>query len=250
METSTKVSIITICYNSEDNIEKTIQSVVTQTYTNIEYILVDGKSTDGTCKIIEKHLDKISVFISEKDRGISDAFNKGISKASGKIVCFLNSGDSFIDKEAVAFVVNEWNINNEDVLFFQAQVGTDKISPNPKYKDNAESIWKSMDIPHQASFFRRSLFDEIGSFNIFLKIRMDYDLFARCVKNGCTYRYLKKKLVLYDDQGISSNISNRYLFVREGINIRRLYGFHVPIREYLRLIKWKLFSEKMIYSQL
>lgn len=91
-----KVSVVTICYNSVQFIEKTIQSVLSQTYPNIEYIVIDGGSTDGTKEIIEKYSSRISYWCSEKDRGIYDAMNKGIRKATGEWINFMNSGDCFV----------------------------------------------------------------------------------------------------------------------------------------------------------
>ena len=90
-----KISIITISYNAKDAIDRTIQSVINQTYSNIEYIVIDGNSNDGTIEVINKYLDRIDVFICENDNGIYDAFNKGIKNATGDLITFLNSGDYY-----------------------------------------------------------------------------------------------------------------------------------------------------------
>jgi cellulose synthase/poly-beta-1,6-N-acetylglucosamine synthase-like glycosyltransferase len=115
-----KVSIITVCYNSAETIEDTILSVVSQDYASIEYIIVDGKSSDTTLSIIEKYNSKITKVLSEKDDGIWDAMNKGLKIASGDIVCFLNSDDYYYPN-AIKTVVRYFNNNNIDFLFGTTQ---------------------------------------------------------------------------------------------------------------------------------
>ena len=118
MEQGLLVSIITIVYNGEENIERAIQSVVGQTYKNIEYIVIDGGSTDNTVSIIEKYESKYAYLVSEKDSGIADAFNKGIKKASGNLIGILNS-DDWYEPNAVAEIVK--NIGDSDIAFGDQQ---------------------------------------------------------------------------------------------------------------------------------
>lgn len=98
------ITVITVCYNAISDIEKTIQSVIHQLYSNIEYVIIDGGSVDGTVKIIEKYHDKISYWISESDKGIYDAMNKGVDKATGEWVCFMNAGDTFYSSNTILSV--------------------------------------------------------------------------------------------------------------------------------------------------
>ena len=100
-----KVSVITVSYNSCKTIEKTINSVINQTYNNVEYIIVDGKSDDGTYNIIKKNIHKVSKFIYEKDNGVYEAMNKGIRASNGEIICILNSDDIFYDREILMEIV-------------------------------------------------------------------------------------------------------------------------------------------------
>ena len=102
---NTKISIITVCYNSAKTIEDTILSVINQTYNNIEYIIVDGLSTDNTLEIVNKYQDKIAKVVSEKDAGLYDAINKGIGLATGEIIANINSDDFYIDNNVIADVV-------------------------------------------------------------------------------------------------------------------------------------------------
>ena len=111
-----KISIITVCYNSQDTLEDTIQSVLNQDYQNIEYIIVDGKSTDNTLKIIEKYQDKITKVISEPDKGLYDAINKGIKNASGEIVGIINSDDVLAYKSAVSDIAQTFEQQNCDAV--------------------------------------------------------------------------------------------------------------------------------------
>ena len=96
-----KISVVTVCYNAVNDIEKTILSVINQTYPNIEYLIIDGGSTDGTMDIVNKYKDKIDVIVSEPDKGIYDAMNKGIDRATGDWINFMNAGDCFFEKETV-----------------------------------------------------------------------------------------------------------------------------------------------------
>ena len=109
MNPSLKVSVITVCYNAEQHIEQAIQSVFSQTYKNIEYLIIDGKSTDGTLSIVNKYRARIDKIISEKDNGIYDAMNKGIQNASGDVMFFLNSDDRFYNYSIVETFVNKFS---------------------------------------------------------------------------------------------------------------------------------------------
>lgn len=108
-----KVSIVTVCFNSEKTVEATIKSVLSQQYKNIEYIVVDGGSSDGTKRIIKKNIDKISVVISEKDRGIYDAMNKGLENSTGDVIGFLNSDDVFASDAIVSEIVEKFSLDKD-----------------------------------------------------------------------------------------------------------------------------------------
>ena len=111
-----KISIVTVCYNAEKDIEKTIHSVINQTYDNIEYIVIDGGSNDGTLSMINKYASKIDKIISEPDKGIYDAMNKGITLAKGDWINFMNAGDSYVDADVLKLVSDNIN-NNCDIIY-------------------------------------------------------------------------------------------------------------------------------------
>lgn len=155
------VSIITVVYNGVNFIEETIQSVLTQTYKNVEYIIVDGASTDGTIDIIKKYKDKINIWISEPDKGIYDAMNKGIVFANGKWLNFLNAGDSFVDKNVLK---NIFTVEISDATLIYGDIIARK--ENGKHlavssiilKDD-KSIKKGMKVCHQAIFYHKDIIE-------------------------------------------------------------------------------------------
>src|SRR5882724_3849250 len=175
MDQSPLVSIITIVYNGEEHIEGTIKSVLDQTYPNIEYILIDGGSTDGTIEIINKYRHAIAFFISEKDSGISDAFNKGIRRANGEIIGIINA-DDWYENDTVAKVVEQ--IGDSDISY-----GDLRLLKNGKtdfiLKGDHNYLDREMTINHPTVFAKRKCYEQFGLFDIKYKCAMDYDLVLR-----------------------------------------------------------------------
>ncbi len=162
-----KVSIITVCYNSAKTIEDTIQSVVNQTYDNIEYIIIDGLSTDNTLEIVNKYKDKITKIISEKDNGLYDAINKGIGLATGEIIANLNSDDFYIDNNVIADVVVKIEEEKSDTLYanlyYVDALDTNKVVRNwvsGQYKKGM--FFKGWMPPHPTFFVRKKVYDQFG----------------------------------------------------------------------------------------
>jgi glycosyltransferase involved in cell wall biosynthesis len=185
-----KVSVITICYNSASTIKDTIESVINQTYPNVEYIIVDGGSSDGTIDIIKKYENHITKWISEPDKGISDAFNKGILMATGELIGIINS-DDWYEKGAVKKVVTEHKKNNKDfyvgaLRYWDKHCNSFIVQPDKKYKQKI--LYKMPNLNHPSSFITKRMYEEIGLFNVDLKYAMDYDLFLRAInKNKVAY---------------------------------------------------------------
>lgn len=203
-----KISVITVVYNNKKTLEETIKSVLSQSYENIEYIIVDGKSTDGTLDIIKKYKEDIARYISEKDEGIYDAMNKGVNMATGDLVYFLNSDDTFCDNHVVEKVAKEFNKNKKYDYLYGGVVcrnifnsGQDSIF----LKEISEhSIKMGQNIPHQSLFVKKVVFDEIGLFNSNFKVNADYDFECRLVKNNKKGLFLKYLISYYSQQGYSS----------------------------------------------
>jgi glycosyltransferase involved in cell wall biosynthesis len=174
---SNKISIITIVFNDFLNIEKTIKSVLDQKYDNLEYILIDGGSTDGTNEIIKKYLKNISLYISESDSGISDAFNKGLNNSTGDIIAFLNSGDMY-NPETLSFVNHFYNKNTFKVLCGAIDFYESNYYIKTKYS-KPEKLTKEMSINHPSTFICSSLLSCVSNFNLNYKYAMDYDFFLK-----------------------------------------------------------------------
>ena len=185
-----KISIITVVYNGAKTIEQAIQSVHQQEYDNIEYIIVDGGSTDGTERIIKKYSDCIDNYICEPDEGIYDAMNKGIKAATGDVVAFLNS-DDWYEKRAIRRVYDYFSNNDIEILIGRANIIQNdrfiKVAPN-----NENEITITMPCCHQAIFTKRTLFYEIGNYNLNYKICADYDWILRAY-------YQRKRIMIVDD---------------------------------------------------
>lgn len=177
------VSVITVVLNGEKYLEKTIQSVVNQTYPNLEYIIIDGGSTDSTLDIIKKYDDKITKWISQKDNGISDAFNKGIKLANGEYINFQGDGDGFVFDDVVQRVFE--NINPNKDIIISARIQRIDENDNEIYKTqyikkfHKSSLLFKMSLPHQGLFVHKSYFDKYGLFDLNNKFCMDYELLLR-----------------------------------------------------------------------
>lgn len=222
-----KFSIITICKNSGENIRFTIESVLRQNYEEYEYIIIDGASDDETMDIVSQYAKFGVKIVSEIDSGISDAFNKGIKEARGELLLFLNSGDFFIRDDVLRLVENDAKSNNMDIYTYA--IHTFSCSKWPDSIQCGMDLWDKSVIPHQASFFRKSVFDRVGGFNEYFKVRMDYDFFCRCKKAQMTFFCNPIAIVHYDLNGISS--TNKYFYEKEGLSVRLLYHDNVELGE-------------------
>jgi glycosyltransferase len=204
-----KISIITVSYNSQDTIEDTIKSVLGQSYKDIEYIIVDGKSTDNTLEIANKYKDRISNIISEPDSGIYDAMNKGIKAATGDIVGILNSDDLYENDEVVNAVVK--TIRDKEVdccwgdLVYVNKNDTDKIIRNWKSSKFEKGLFKiGWMPPHPTFFVKRKIYEEFGLFDLDFPISADYEIMLRVLEGhkikGC---YIPEVLVKMREGGNS-----------------------------------------------
>jgi glycosyltransferase involved in cell wall biosynthesis len=197
-----RISIITVSYNSEKTIENTIKSIIAQDCPLIEYIIVDGGSIDGTKNIIQKYIGEIDQYVSEPDKGIYDAMNKGINLASGDIIGILNSDDIFASNAIISDIVNVFSSNPEidavygNITYFKNEspgkvVRTWITKPYyPKFFDNGEVP------PHPSLFVRKNVYNSIGAYFPDFKITSDYEFMLRAFKvyNYKPY-YLNKFIV-------------------------------------------------------
>lgn len=201
-----KLSIITINLNNITGLNKTIKSVISQTFSNFEYIVIDGGSGDNSLEVIKSNSDKIDYWISEPDNGIYHAMNKGIQQAHGEYCFFLNSGDYFVNETVLEKVF--YNNFNEDVIFGNLLVffkGNFVGISRGKEKLTFLDVYSSL-IKHQASLIRRQLFDRFGLYNERLKIVADWEFFLKTIGLGeASYKYLDIDITCFDNNGISNN---------------------------------------------
>ena len=212
-----KVSIITVCYNSGKTIEDTIKSVLKQSYQNIEYIIIDGQSKDNTLQIVNEYKNQISKIVSEPDKGMYDACNKGIKMASGDIIAILNSDDVYTNEKVIENVVEKFKLDNKDTLYADLKyVAADDLS-------NVVRYWKSGLFkrgkflfgwmpPHPTFFVKKEVYQKYGLFNTKFRSAADYELMLRFLfKNKVSVSYLPKVAVLMREGGISNvSIKNRF----------------------------------------
>lgn len=219
---TSKVSIITVCYNSAETIEDTIQSVINQTYPNIEYIIVDGLSNDNTLEIVDKYKTQITKIVSEKDNGLYDAINKGVKLASGDIVAILNSDDFYIDNNVITDVVSKMKEEDSDTLYadlyYVNAIDTNKVVRNwvsGKYKSG--SFYNGWMPPHPTFFVKKEVYNKYGIFNLELKSAADYELMLRFIhKHKCSISYLPRTVVRMRVGGVSNeSLLNRLKANRE-----------------------------------
>lgn len=220
-----KVSIVTTVFNGEKYIEETIKSILNQTYPNIEYIMIDGGSTDTTISIIEKYKDKISFFISEKDKGMYDGINKGMNQAHGEICAYLNADDIY-EPDAIEIVVKEFIKSNSSLVFGHCTYIDEKGKDLYKYKAvtlprNLIRWLGRIPFSQQSAFWKKEVYDKIGGFDSNLKYVADSKYFFQiCLNKAYTYSNTSKYLAKFrwHNEGFSTAHLNS--MAKEGIQMR------------------------------
>jgi len=246
-----KVSILTVSYNSEKTIQDTINSVIQQDYPNIEYIIIDGNSSDGTMDIVSKHSSGITKVISEPDKGIYDAMNKGVKLASGDIVGILNSDDFYASNTVVSKVVKLISKEGTDSLYadlvYVDAENTEKVTRkwvSGKYKPG-KFKWGWMP-PHPTFFVRKNVYEKFGSFNTELKSAADYEFMLRVLhKENISVSYLPELTVRMRAGGVSNasfkhrikaNKEDRKAWTLNNVQPYFFTLFLKPIRKILQFI--------------
>lgn len=203
-----KLSIITINWNNALGLEKTIQSVVGQTYSNIEYIIIDGASNDGSIDVIKKYEKKISYWISEPDKGIYNAMNKGMQVATGEYCLFLNSGDKLLSANILSEILNNYKFNAGIITCNLLKIGKKKSYVNAKDSVFFADFIFSNPIPHPSTFIKRELIQK-HPYDESYKVAGDYVFFFEMlVVEGATYQHIPVALSVFYEDGISSQNGN------------------------------------------
>ncbi len=206
-----KVSIITITYNSAATVEDTIRSVVMQDYPDIEYLIIDGKSKDNTLAIADKYKDGISKIVSEKDKGLYDALNKGIRHASGDIIGMLHSDDIYAHAQVIRHVVETFRSNPDAQGVYADLVFVNRNDTNKVMRTWESGTYREGDFlkgwmpPHPTFFVRKECYENFGTFNTDLKLSADYELMLRLIhKNNIRLAYLNEVIVKMRMGGVSN----------------------------------------------
>lgn len=195
------ISIITVCYNSESTIEETIISVISQDYDNFEYLIIDGGSTDETLRIIDKYRDKIAVLVSEPDKGISDAFNKGIRSASGDVIGLINSDDLLADG-ALRVIANNFS---SDIDVYRGNMIIEDRPSGKIYQSRPTMMFSKTsrisNVCHPSTFVKKEAYQKWGSYRIEFKYMMDVDLLYRFYFSGAKFKYIDASLAVFRTGG-------------------------------------------------
>ncbi len=230
-----KVSIITIVYNGKATIKDTICSILSQTYNNIEYIIIDGGSNDGTLEIVKNYGDRINALISEPDQGIYDAMNKGIALATGDVVGILNSDDYYIDEFAIEKIVKAFEEKEVNSVFadlvYIGRNDSDKIVR--KYDSSQFSSDKfayGWAPAHPTFFVKRNVYRKYGMFRTDLKIAADFDLLVRFLYTyKISYYYLQETIIKMRIGGVSTSLSSIWINNIETLKVCKENGIETNI---------------------
>lgn len=219
-----KCTIITVSYNAADTIESTINSVLTQDYNNLEYIIIDGNSSDGTKQIIEKYCDRINKWISEKDNGIYDAMNKGIQLATGDIIGILNADDLYSNNQVITNIVNQFKNVDTDALYGDLKyVLKNDISKTIRYWKSGEytdgKFLNGWMPPHPTFFVRKNIYNQLGLYRTDMPSAADYELMLRYIHvNKIKVVYLPELITIMREGGVSNkNLINRWKANRDDL---------------------------------
>ena len=203
---SPTITIITVCKNAESYIEETIKSVISQTYLEKEYIVIDGASTDGTLDIISRYAEYIDCIVSEPDYGISDAFNKAIAIAHGKLIGIMNAGDVFCDNNVLLSIAKIYDSEEEIIQGKQIVRNYDTgyeyiLAPSVKYGH----IWSLLRFypNHMATYIPRKQYEQFGGYDLGFKICMDIELLYRMHRNGVNVKITDQMIGIYRLGGVS-----------------------------------------------
>ena len=250
-----KYSIITVCYNAGNSIERTISSVLKQTFRSKEYIIIDGASKDNTINIINKHINDVDLFITEPDNGIYDAMNKGISNSSGEYLIFMNAGDIFVSDDVLENVSNQ--LNNYPIVHgniircynHTRRRNSGITKENPQIMDFLFDTFH-----HQASFIKKEIFEMYGGYSTKTKLCSDWKFFFDCViLKGVKAHYINVDIAYFMMDGISTNHKDDYLNERRSY-LSELYGKEIyldleELYNYRKSIVARFFMRLRLYAK-
>ena len=245
-----KVSIITVCFNSSKTIEETIQSVLSQDYPNIEYLVIDGGSIDGTQTIIQKYQGNIDSWVSEPDQGMYAAMNKGISMATGDVIGILNSDDVYVSSRAVSELMYVMSKAKADVVFADLiLVDQNNLNKVLRYYDSGrfqprKFRWGWMPA-HPTVFVKKKYYDRVGLFALDYQIAADYEMLIRILAiEKAPFAYLPKPMVRMRAGGASTaGLSRNWILNKEIVRACRENGIYTNMAMLLLKLPFKLWDK-------
>lgn len=242
-----KFTVITVCYNEISTICRCVDSVLKQDHKDLEYIVIDGGSTDGTAEYLQERKSDFSYFVSEKDRGIYHAMNKGIAIASGDFLFFLNANDYFYDTKVVSHF-NDAHLKNPtaDILYGKVAFFYSKDKPI-EHMENGHFEFKTLNdfyirsLQQQCFFSKRQLYAELGNFKEKFRICADYEWMSQAIINKNTFLYIPTTICIFDMNGIST-IEGKRRLLEKRIIIFTISPITVLLKYFLLGIKFSIFQ--------
>lgn len=223
------ISIITVVYNGEKYLEETIQSVINQTYDNVEYIIIDGGSTDGTFDIITQHEDEIDYWVSEADGGIYDAMNKGISLSSGDYIAFLNA-DDWYNEDTIKNMSNLIQEELSDFVFADVDIYDEEDKFSHTFKSRIKKYRILMPFGHPALFTKRNILLSMP-FDLMYPTASDYDFICKIIKCGSSFSFIDKSIVNFREGGVSTSTNTeKELFAIQNKHFGLMWASYSYIR--------------------
>jgi len=246
-----KISIITVVYNNEKTIKDAIQSVLGQSYSDIEYVIIDGNSKDNTVNLINEYKERLGYFITEKDKGLYDAMNKGIKACTGDVIGILNSDDLYQDLDVINDVMQQFNNDSElDILYgdlvYVKNDNANKIVRNWKSKSYYNNFFENANVPpHPALFVRSKVYKEVGLFNLDYKLAADYEFMLRVFKkHHFKSKYINRLIIKMrlggaTNQSFTNIVSQNKEILKAWKNNRLKAPFYLmPLRIFRRLAQF------------
>ncbi|KRB58112.1 glycosyltransferase family 2 protein [Flavobacterium sp. Root186] len=236
-----KITIITVCYNRKGTIEKAIQSVLSQNYHDIEYIIIDGNSKDGTQEIIESYTDRISKYISEPDKGMYDAINKGFQLATGDVIGLMHSDDEFYDRKAISRIAArfEYDSNIEGVYGDGIYVSNDK--EERLIRDRIGGVFSLKRVKkgwlplHPTVYLKKAVIDKHGLYNLDFKIASDTEFLLRYLyKHKINMSYIDAYIVKMRMGGMSTSLKRAFEVLYEDYKIYKFHGLAAILVVFLK----------------
>ena len=233
------VSIITVVLNGEEHLNKTLNSVINQTYENLEYIVVDGGSTDGTIDNIKKYEDKIDYWVSEKDNGIYDAMNKGIDLATGEWINFMNVGDELHNHSILTHIFTHHNYQEIKVIYGNHELIYPGGHPRLVKAGLIKNFWKGEQFCHQSSFVKTSYL-KLYKFNHCKKIAADFEFYYKSIQNNAKFKFVDLTVAKFITGGVSdvkriNSILERWEVIEKTLKNNIFYCLLI-IKEILKIL--------------